>query len=254
MEIHVQGSKGDLHSGSHGGIVYNPLHALVEIFSKLRDANGKITIPGFYDDVVEMDAQEKSQIALNFDPSTYEEMFGAKAAGGEKNYTPLERAWNRPTLEINGITGGYAGEGFKTVIPAKASAKFSCRLVPNQDPDKIGKLVGDYIKKIAPASVKVEVEIHGGGKPIRANPASAVVKAFARAYEELFKKPCEYIYDGGSIPIVTQLAEASQSEVLLMGFGLPDDQIHAPNEHFGLDRIEKGFFVIYRAIELLGGR
>lgn len=252
MEIHVQGSKGDLHSGSHGGIVYNPIHALVDIFSKLRDSNGKITIPGFYDDVVEMGSEEKSKIALDFNEVEYEKMFGAKAIGGENNYSPLERAWNRPTLEINGISGGYAGEGFKTVIPAKAHAKFSCRLVPNQDPDKIGKLVANYIKKIAPPGISVDVQIHAGGKPIRANPSSPVVQAFAKAYEELFDKPCEYIYSGGSIPIVTQLANASDSEVILMGFGLPDDQIHAPNEHFGIDRLEKGFFVMYRAIEILG--
>lgn len=252
MEIHVRGSKGDLHSGSHGGIVYNPIHALIDIFSKLRDAEGRITIPGFYNDVVEMTAEEKGKISLDFDGKEYEEMFGAKAIGGEKNYTPLERAWNRPTLEINGISGGYAGEGFKTVIPAKAHAKFSCRLVPDQDPDQIGKLVKEYIKKIAPPGMEVEITIHSGGKPVRANPSSKAVQAFAKAYEELFNKPCEYIYSGGSIPIVTKLAEASQSEVLLMGFGLPDDQIHAPNEHFGLDRIEKGFFVIYRAIEILG--
>ena len=251
MGIHVQGSSTDLHSGSQGGIVYNPLHALVEILSNLRDSNGKITIPGFYDDVLEMSPEEKAQIALKFDSAAYEKMFGAKAEGGEKQFTPLERAWMRPTLEINGISGGYSGEGFKTVIPAKAHAKISCRLVPNQDPAKIGNLVTEHIKKLAPKGVKIDVEVYGGGKAIRANPSSPVVKAFAKAYEELFKKPCEYIYSGGSIPIVTELAEASESEVILMGFGLPDDQIHAPNEHFGLDRLEKGQFVVYRAIELL---
>ncbi len=252
MEVQVQGSKGDLHSGSHGGIVYNPLHALVEMLSKLRDDQGKVTIPGFYDDVKPLDAMHRSKISLSFDPQKYEEMFGAKPLGGEKEFTPLDRAWNRPTLEINGISGGYGGPGFKTVIPAKAIAKISCRLVPNQDPQKIGKLVADYLKQLAPKGVAVEVEIYPGrGKAIRANPSSAVVTAFAKAYEELFQKPCEYIFEGGSIPVVTELAEASQSEVLLLGFGLPDDQIHAPNEHFGVDRLEKGFYVMYRAIELL---
>ncbi len=252
MEVQVQGSKGDLHSGSHGGIVYNPLHALVEMLSKLRDDQGKVTIPGFYDDVKPLDAMHRSKISLSFDPQKYEEMFGAKPLGGEKEFTPLDRAWNRPTLEINGISGGYGGAGFKTVIPAKALAKISCRLVPNQDPQKIGKLVADYLKQLAPKGVAVEVEVYPGrGKAIRANPSSAVVTAFAKAYEELFQKPCEYIFEGGSIPVVTELAEASQSEVILLGFGLPDDQIHAPNEHFGVDRLEKGFYVMYRAIELL---
>lgn len=223
------------------------------MLSKLRDHNGKVTVPGFYDDVTEMDAKDKAPFALNFDPAKYEAMFGSKPTGGEKAYTPLERAWNRPTLEINGISGGYSGAGFKTVIPAKAIAKISCRLVPNQEPSKVAAQVVESIKKLAPEGVHVEVEIiHGGGKAIRANPTSKVVKAFVKAYEELFKKPCENIFSGGSIPIVTDLAEASQSEVILLGFGLPDDQIHAPNEHFGVDRLEKGFFVMYRAIELLG--
>lgn len=252
MEVRVQGSKGDLHSGSHGGIVYNPLRALVEMLSTLRDDQGKVTIPGFYDDVTPLEKQHSSKISLTFDPKKYEEMFGAKPVGGENEFTPLERAWNRPTLEINGISGGYGGPGFKTVIPAKAIAKVSCRLVPDQDPQKMGNLVAEHLKQIAPKGVSVEVEIYlGGGKAIRANPSSPVVAAFAKAYEELYSKPCEYIFSGGSIPIVVQLAEASQSDVLLMGFGLPDDQIHAPDEHFGVDRLEMGFFVMYRAIELL---
>ncbi len=252
MEVRLQGSHTDLHSGSQGGIVYNPLHALVQMLSSLRDAEGRITIPGFYQDVKEMTAEQKQQIALDFDEQDYRKMFGALPSGGEKIYSPLERAWIRPTLEINGLCGGYAGAGFKTVIPAKAMAKISCRLVPDQDPHKMGALVADHLKSIAPEGVQVEVEVFPGmGKAIRANPSSAVVAAFSRAYEELYQKPCSHVFDGGSIPIVTQLAEASRSEVILLGFGLPDDQIHAPNEHFGIDRLEKGFMVISRAIELL---
>ena len=254
MEVRLQGSNGDLHSGSHGGIVYNPLHALVEMLNKLRDQDGRVLIPGFYDDVRELSPEEKSQIALDFDQKIYEKTFDAKPSGGEKNYTPFERAWLRPTLEINGISGGYGGLGFKTVLPAKALAKISCRLVPNQDPEKMGRLVADHIKKLAPPGIKVEVEIYQGkGKACRANPDSKVVRAFAQAYEELFHKPCKKIFDGGSIPIATSLAEASQSEVILMGFGLPTDQIHAPNEHFGIDRLAKGCFVMIRTMEILGG-
>lgn len=252
MELRIEGSNSDLHSGSHGGIVINPLHALVEMLSKLRDSKGRVTIPGFYDDVADADPSQKSKISFNFDEKEYEKTFGALPCGGESQYTPLERAWNRPTLEINGISGGYSGPGFKTVIPAKAVAKISCRLVPHQDPIKIGELVAQHLKSLAPKGIKVEVEIyHGGGKAVRANPSSDVVTAFAKAYEELFEKPCKNTFSGGSIPIITQLAEASQSEVILLGFGLPDDKIHAPNEHFGVDRLEKGFIVMARAINLL---
>ena len=253
LEVRVQGSHTDLHSGSHGGIVYNPLHALVQMLSSLRDPEGRITIPGFYRDVMEMSAEEKSKISLDFDPKLYEKQFGAFPSGGEQKYSPLERAWNRPTLEINGITGGYGGAGFKTVIPAKAMAKISCRLVPYQDPETIAALVSHHLKTIAPPGITVEVEVFkGGGKAIRAKPDSPVVKAFSAAYEELFQQPSQHIFDGGSIPIVTTLAEAAgQCEVILLGFGLPDDKIHAPNEHFGIDRLEKGFIVMTRAIELL---
>jgi acetylornithine deacetylase/succinyl-diaminopimelate desuccinylase-like protein len=252
MEVRLQGSKGDLHSGSHGGIVLNPLHVLVDILSKLRDHTGRITIPGFYNDIIEMDPAQKDKISFDFGESSYQTMFEAHPKGGEKQYSPLERAWNRPTLEINGISGGYGGPGFKTVIPAKALAKLSSRLVPNQNPLKIGQLVEKHLKSLVPQGIQIEVEIYPGvGKAIRANPSSKIVTAFTKSYEELFQKPCKNIFDGGSIPVITQLAEASQSEVILLGFGLPDDQIHAPNEHFGLDRLEKGFIVMARAIELL---
>jgi len=253
MEVRVQGSKGDMHSGSHGGIVYNPLHALVEILSKLRTPDGKVNIPGFYSDVQEMSAEDKQHVSFDFNVEEYENMFHTKATGGEKGYSPHERAWIRPTLEINGINGGYGGAGFKTVLPGSAIAKVSCRLVPNQDPNKIGMLVANQIKKLAPEGVKVDVHLYPGmGLACRAKPDSKVAKAFSKAYEELFQKPCKNIYDGGSIPIAAKLAKASGSELILMGFGLPDDQIHAPNEHFGIDRLEKGFCVMVRAIELLG--
>lgn len=252
MDVDVQGSHGDLHSGCHGGIVYNPLHALVEILHALRDPNGKIAVPGFYDDVLTVSKEERDQLSLDFDEKKYEKMFGAKPTGGEKNYTPLERNWLRPNLEINGITGGYGGVGFKTVIPARANAKISCRLVPNQDPKKIGQLVARFIESKAPPGIQVKVNVHnGGGTAVRASISSKVVQAFAKSYSEVFNKPCKYIFEGASIPVVSELAKASGAEVVLVGMALPDDQIHAPNEHFGVDRLLDGATVIMRAIELL---
>ncbi|MBA3957390.1 MAG: dipeptidase [Parachlamydiaceae bacterium] len=252
MDVELTGSKTDLHSGCHGGLAYNPLRALVELLAGLRDANGKIVIPGFYDDVIPLSDQERKQISLEFDAETYEADFGIKPTGGEKNLSLAERVWIRPALEINGVSGGYSGKGFKTVIPSHASAKVSCRIVPNQDPQKIGKLVAQYLESKAPEGISVRVHVHpGGGRAVRASPSSAVVKAFQQAFTEAFNKPCCCIFEGASIPIVTELAAASGSEVVLVGLGLPSDQIHAPNEHFGVDRLEKGAVIIARTIELL---
>lgn len=254
MDVDVQSSKTDLHSGMHGGMAYNPLHALVEILSSLRDPSGKIKIPGFYDDVVSLNKSDKNQLSLDFDEQNYIDTFGMKPTGGERKLSPLERVWLRPALEINGLSGGYSGKGFKTVIPAKANAKVSCRLVPNQDPQKIGQLVARYLESQAPEGVSVKVHVHPGrGKAVHSDASSVVVQAFAQAYSEVFGSPCKFIFEGSSIPIVTELAEASGSEVVLVGLGLPDDHIHAPNEHFGLDRFEQGVAITIRAIEILSG-
>lgn len=251
MDVSLTGSKTDLHSGSHGGVVFNPIHALVEVLSKVRDSDGKITIPGFYDDVEELSEEDRHQLSLKFDPEDYEAQFG-KPTGGEKGFAPLERAWIRPTFEVNGISGGYSGKGFKTVIPAKAHAKVSCRLVPNQDPRKMGKLVADFLTSHAPEGVKIEVDVHAGqGAAVRANIQSPVVQAFSNAYSEVFGKKCGFILEGGSIPIVKEMSRVGGSEVVLMGMGLPGDQIHAPNEHFGVARLELGFLTIARALENL---
>lgn len=252
MDVEIKCSNSDLHSGSHGGLAFNPIHALVALLSSVRDASGKITIPGFYDDVVAISDEEKQQVSLAFDTKKYESNFGTKPTGGERALDPLERNWLRPTFEINGIKGGYSGEGFKTVIPAKAMAKVSCRLVPNQDPYKIGRLVANFLETRAPEGTEVAVHVNpGNGTAVRARPDSAIAKAFSKAYEEIYGNRCERIYSGASIPIVTQLAEVCQGEVILVGLGLETDCIHAPNEHFGLDRIEKGFLSIARTIQLL---
>jgi len=251
FDLEIEGSNVDLHSGSHGGIVFNPIHALVKLLALLRDENGRIAVPGFYDDVVEMPAQEKQKIDLSFDPEKYRAEFGAEAIGGEIGLPPGERVGIRPTIEINGIHGGYAGEGFKTVIPAKAFAKISCRLVPNQDPEKIAQLLKNFFLQKAPRGLNIHFKSHGGGRSARSNPSSKVVQAFSKAYSEVFGKPCRFILSGASIPIVTKLAEACGGETVLVGLGLPGDRIHAPNEHFGIDRLEKGAQIISRAIEFL---
>lgn len=252
MDLEVEGSNVDLHSGSHGGAVFNPIHALVKLLNSLRDEQGKISVPGFYDAIVEMNQSEKEQIDFSFNEEKYRTEFNAEASGGEKTLPAGIRLGLRPTVEINGIWGGYTGDGFKTVIPAKAFAKISCRLVPNQDPMKIGQLVKDFLEKQAPKGLRVKVNIHpGGGPSARSNPSSKVVKAFSKAYSEVFQKPCRFILSGASIPIVTKLSETSGAETVLVGLGLPTDRIHAPNEHFGLDRIEKGTLIMARAIELL---
>lgn len=250
MDVEAIGSNTDLHSGSNGGLVYNPLHALVELFSKVRDSNGKITIPGFYDDITPL--ENKELIDLKFDPQDFKKTFDAEATGGEKEYSPLERATLRPTFEINGISGGYTGNGFKTVIPARALAKVSCRLVDAQNPYKMAKIVKEYLEKNAPPGIKINVILHEGyGHPLLAKTSSKIVQAFTKAYEDVFQKKCAYTLMGGSIPITTELAKASGAEIAFVGLGLPTDKIHAPNEHFGIDRLEKGCLIITKVIELL---
>ena len=252
MDVEVSSTHTDLHSGSHGGVAFNPIHALVKLLSMVRDDSGRITIPGFYDNIYPLSEKEKKNLSEAFDPHQYEIDFGAKPTGGELQYSLSERNWTRPTLEVNGITGGYAGDGFKTVIPSKASAKVSCRLVSEQDPGRVSQLVANFLKSHAPQGTRVTVNIHkGGGKAVRSNVNSKAVRAFADSYEEVFHTACKYIYAGGSIPIITQLAEACGGEVVMVGLGLAGDCIHAPNEHFGLDRIENGFLATARAIELL---
>lgn len=253
MTVEVTGSTCDLHSGSHGGIVINPLHALVKLLADLRAEDGSIAVPGFYDAVVPPTAAERSKLNFSFDEQDYGQKFGAASSGGEQSFSPLESAWLRPTLEINGLQGGYSGKGFKTVIPSRAVAKLSCRLVPEQDPLTIGRLVADYLQSRAPQGIEVRVEIHPGvGKAVRTSSESKVIRAVAQAYSEVLGGSCDFILEGASIPVVVELAAVSGAEIALMGYGLPGDRIHAPNEHFGLERIEHGFLTIARALQILG--
>lgn len=252
FDVEITTAHTDVHSGFHGGIILNPIHVLIRLLDNLKDENGRITIPGFYDQVDEITPEDRALISFTFDAADYHQMTGGHPYGGEKNFTALERAWIRPTLEINGIHGGYTGTGFKTVIPAKAHAKISCRLVPHQDPSQIAELVAHYLQNHIPPGVEINVDIHlGRGKAVRVSPTAHVVKTFAQAYEAVFGIPCQYIFEGGSIPIIPELQEASTAEVILLGLGLMTDQIHAPNEHFGIDRIEKGMLIMAKAIELL---
>lgn len=253
MDVELEGSLNDLHSGSHGGVVYNPLHALVELLAKLHDPiTGKVNVPGFYDQVLPLSPSEHAQFHFAFDEKQFFDEIGFVPTGGEKNFSPWERAWIRPTIEINGIGGGYSGPGFKTVIPAKATAKLSCRLVPGQNPQKISQLVADFLHQHVPLGICLKTHLHqGGGAAVRANPSSQIVQAFSKAYQEVFQAPTQFILCGGSIPIVTELAKTSQSEVVLVGLGLTSDLVHAPNEHFGIDRFKKGFLIMGRALCLI---
>lgn len=251
LDVECSNSSIDLHSGVHGGIALNPNRALVSMLSTLWDANGRVTVPHFYDDVEELSAEHLSSVDMSFDTEQYSQQFGVKAFSNESGYSIKEACWLRPTLEINGMSGGYTGMGFKTVIPAKATAKISCRLVPGQDPEKIGRSVAEHLHSQAPRGIGLKAEIIHGAKAYRSNIDSSIVKTSALAYEEIFGKPCKYLFCGGSVPIVVDLAKASGAEVAMIGVGLADDDIHAPNEHFGLDRFEIGYLTMGRILSRL---
>lgn len=248
----LQGASSDLHSGCHGGLAPNPLQGLVKLLSSLHDASGRVTVPDFYKEVATI-PKELHEQAKHFDSKSYQALFAVSPIGGELDFLPLERLWLRPTLEINGIWGGYTGEGFKTVIPARAHAKFSCRLVPNQDPSTLGERVRDYLLQQTPPGLTLSVHLHEGrGAAVRCPPDSKVAQAFAQAFSEIFQQPCRYILEGASIPVVPALAEASGATPLFIGLALATDQIHAPNEHFSKERIEKGVRIMMRGLEILG--
>jgi acetylornithine deacetylase/succinyl-diaminopimelate desuccinylase-like protein len=238
----------DLHSGVHGGIALNPIRVLSELIAKFWDENGKIALAHFYDGIEELSKEDREKIADLFDEEKYREEFGVKAFSREEGVKIQEAAWLRPTIEVNGIFGGYTGDGFKTVIPAKANAKISCRLVPGQNPQKIAEIVADFLQKNAPEGVKVETKWHHGAGAFRVPFGSHLVSAVSSSMQEVFLKPCLYTLCGGSIPIVQDLAKVAGGDVALFGFALATDNIHAPNEHFRLECFKKGFFVILRLL------
>lgn len=245
VEVEVEGPTRDLHSGLYGGAVANPINVLAKMIAELQDEDGKITIPGFYDDVEDISEEERNLMAnAPFSEEAYCKSIGIPAVHGEKGYSTLERASVRPTLDVNGIWGGYTGEGAKTVIASKAYAKISMRLVPDQDYNKIGELFKAHFESIAPKSVKVKVDIHHGGEPAVTPVDSVEYKAASMAMEETFGKKPIPLRSGGSIPIVAMFERVLGIKTVLFGFGLDSDAIHSPNEHYGLFNFYKGIETI----------
>ena len=235
MEVEVTGPNRDLHSGVYGGAVANPANVLSKMIASMHDEQGRVTIPGFYDKVEELTpAERKTLNEAPFNLDEYKKELGIDEITGEKGYTTLERTGIRPTLDVNGIWGGYTGEGAKTVLPAKAHAKISMRLVPNQDPTEITELFTKHFISIAPKSVKVKVVAHHGGEPAVTPTDSKAFKAASQAFQEVWGKLPIPTRDGGSIPIVALFKKELGLDTVLMGFGLDTDALHSPNEHYGI--------------------
>jgi acetylornithine deacetylase/succinyl-diaminopimelate desuccinylase-like protein len=253
-ELEVQGAMTDLHSGVYGGAAPNPLFALVEIISKLKDSSGRILIPGFYDNVSKpTDDELKAWKALPFDEEHYRKTeVGSTTLTGEADYPVLYRTWARPTLEVHGMPGGFVGAGAKTVIPARASAKVSMRLVPNQDPDDILKKYTTYVNSLVPKGVTLNIKVHSKGKASVVSTDNDYIRAANKALHEVFAKDTVYIRSGGSIPIVTQFQDDLKIPSVMMGLGLPDDNLHAPNEKFHIPNFYRGIEAVVRFLSILG--
>lgn len=245
MEVEVTGPNRDLHSGVYGGAVGNPATILAKMIASLHDENNHITIPGFYDDVVVLtDEERKALNSAPYDEAEYKQDLGVNELWGEKGYSTFERTGTRPTCEVNGIWGGYTGEGAKTVLPSKAFAKISMRLVPNQDWEKISELFAKHFASIAPASVKVKVTPHHGGAAYVTPTDSVAFKAASEAINATFGKQPIPVRGGGSIPIVALFEKILGLKTVLMGFGLDSDNLHSPNEKYGIDNYYKGIETI----------
>jgi acetylornithine deacetylase/succinyl-diaminopimelate desuccinylase-like protein len=241
-ELEAVGAMTDLHSGVYGGAAPNPLEALSRIIGKLKDESGRILIPGFYDDVQKpTDAELKAWKSLPFDEEHYRKTeVGSNVLTGEPDYSVLYRTWARPTLEVHGMPGGFVARGAKTVIPAKASAKISMRLVPNQNPDDILKKYENFVKSITPKGIQIKIKVHSKGEAIVVGTDNKYIKAATEALHDVFKKDTVYIRSGGSIPIVTDFENVLQIPSVMMGLGLPDDNLHAPNEKFHIPNFYRG--------------
>jgi len=241
FEITLRGPSRDLHSGSFGGAVDNPAMALCQLIGKLRDKNGRITIPRFYDDVAPLSAYERAEFKrLPVADRDLQKLIGVKKLFGERGFTPTEQRSARPTFEINGLTSGYQGEGTKTIVPAWARAKITCRLVPHQKPERIRKIVCDYLKKICPPTVRLEIEAGHGAEAYMVSPTSAHAQAALRALHQAFGHKPVLLREGGSIPIVNDFKKVLGADTLLLGLALPEDNAHSPNEKFDLDNFANG--------------
>lgn len=249
-QIELTGPARDLHSGVYGGAVPNPLTILAELFAKLHDKHFRVAVPGFYDDVDTVYAAERKALKkLPWKLKDFERAVGAPGYFGEKGFSTIERLWIRPTLELNGIWGGYQGEGAKTVIPSKAYAKFSTRLVPKQSPQKIARLVEKQIRKLLPKSVHCKFEVLSTGKPWVAAFHAPIFQVAQNALEKGFGKKAVFIREGGSIPFVTQMHDTFKIPCVLIGFGLPDENAHAPDEHIALENYFGGIKAIAHLYE-----
>jgi len=241
VEIKLTGPNRDLHSGIFGGSVDNPAMALCQLLAQLRDRRGRIKVPGFYADVRPLGVQERRQLArLPFREREYARFLGVPALFGERGYTPWEQRTARPTFEINGLTSGYQGEGGKTIVPSWASAKITIRLVPDQDPDRVSRLVCRHLKKLCPPTVRLELKAGHGGQAYLFSPTSTLARAALKALESAFNRKPVLLREGGSIPIVTDFKRILGADTLLLGLALPDDNAHSPNEKFDLDNFAAG--------------
>ncbi len=254
LEIKVVGPNRDLHSGTFGGAVANPLNALAHIISRLQDREtGRILIPGFYDDVLPLADWERAEFAaLPFNEAAYKHGLGVENLWGEQGYSPLERAWARPTCDVNGIFGGYQGAGAKTVLPSWAGAKVSMRLVPSQHPKKIAQMFRDYVLSISPPGVTVEVISHHGADPVLVDLRGPLVDAALAAMQDVWGTRPVKVREGGSIPIVSTFNQVLGVPVLLLGFGLSDDNLHSPNEKFNISHFYNGIRSITRLLDRMG--
>src|SRR3712207_3406639 len=257
-QIDLRGTKSDLHSGSFGGAVANPAMVLAQLLAQMKDRGGRVKIPGFYDDVRELKEEERAEWRhLPFNETKYRKELGAPKLFGETGYSTLERVWARPTFEVNGLLSGFTGDGAKTVLPATAMAKVSMRLVPDQEPKKIGDLFEDYVRKIAPKTVELKITRMHGGKPWMTEFDNKYVRAAGRAIERGFGKAPVFNREGGSIPVVSTFQEELGLPSVLFGVGLPDENAHAPNEKLDLANFHNGIIAsayLYEEIASLDGK